>query len=246
MGRPLSRGFSLVELILAVFLVAMIMAGLSSFQGGIGRDKGRIVQDNAVQTQADYARKIITRALAEATLLQSPGPFGCTSNELVGWTNLRKSFIDVDKYVPIMIDCGGACDVPCSPNTPLNKSQSWYSLVDLDGDGRYHTGDDVSYFRICLSNEKQLHYYWGPGAAVPSGGCGSAGFSGTGHGKALIAGEPKGTVTVSPLSTRVFSRRAGQANYLQLGYRVEHGGGTTLEKVSVDVNTGVELLEASQ
>ena len=118
--------------------------------------------------------------------------------------------------------------------------------MDLDGDTRYHTGDDVSYFRVCLSNEKQLHYYWGPGATVPSGGCGSAGFSATGHGKALLAGEPKSTVTVSPLAVRVFSRPAGQANYLQFGFKVEHGGGTTLQKVSVEVNTGVELLEAGQ
>ncbi len=244
MGRPLSRGFSLVELILAVFLVAMIMAGLSSFQGGIGRDKGRIVQDNAVQNQADYARKVITRALAEATLIQSPGPFGCASDELVGWKNLRKSYADYS-LDPVVIDCGKACDAPCQPSK-LPYSQNWYSLVDLDGDGKYHTGDDVSYFRVCLSNEKQLHYYWGPGAVVPGGGCGSAGLSGTGHGKALLAGEPKGTVLVTPLTARVFNRPAGQANYLEFGFKVEHQGGATLEKFAVQVNTGVELLEAGQ
>lgn len=252
----MNSGFSLVELILAVFLSAMIVAGLSSFQGGIGRDKGRIVQEISVQTQADYARKVILRELAEATVVQSP-PYNSTQdvscNELIGWKNLRVAYVTPTSASTIV--CGNACGSTCEPKKlPPDGSamakvwieQNWVSIIDKNKDGTIIKGNDVSYFRICLTNDKQLYYYWGPGYLVPSGGCGSPGFNGIGHGTVLLAGEPKGTVTVNPTSGKIFSRPFTQYNTVGFGFTVDYAAGKFLDKASAKAVSGVELLLATR
>lgn len=253
----MNRGFSLVELILAVFLVAMIMAGLASFQGGISRDKGRLVQDITVQNQADFARKAILRELNGATLLQWPPPPGVTGSnctELVGWRNLKKADAGTNSIIQCGSDCTTVCRPMCygggglSPCIPAN--QNWMSLIDgLNPAGtvnKYNFGDDVYYFRFCLTAAKQLYYYHGPGYVVPNGGCGSPGIVGTDHGTELLAGDPPGTVTVTAGGGGIFNRPARQDNYVKVSFTVEHNGRKTLEKTSAVVDTGVELLGSAQ
>ncbi|MBI5245296.1 MAG: prepilin-type N-terminal cleavage/methylation domain-containing protein [Elusimicrobia bacterium] len=81
------KGFSLMELILVVALMAVIMAGLAAFEGTLLRQKGLAIQEVTVQGQADLTRKKILGELSEATTIVSP-VVGVGSNELYGYKNV--------------------------------------------------------------------------------------------------------------------------------------------------------------
>ena len=68
------KGFSLIEMLLVVVLMAVILAGLAGVQGTLLQQKGRVIQDILVQSQADAIRKKILMELSEATLVTLPAP----------------------------------------------------------------------------------------------------------------------------------------------------------------------------
>lgn len=144
------KGFSLMELILVVALMAVIMAGLAAFEGTLLSQKGLAIQEITVQGQANQARKKILMDLAEATQITFPVP-PCTA----GTAHCR--------------EVAGYKNVDPADATNLTV---W-------GPGANGTGTDKRYFRYCvttLNGVTQLYGYWGKtSGAIPAGGCGGAG-----------------------------------------------------------------------
>lgn len=85
-------GFTMIELIVVVMLMAIIMMGLFSLQDALLQQRGRILRNIAVRNQNDLARRVMLRELASATVVLEPR-VGMASDEIIGWKNLDPSTI---------------------------------------------------------------------------------------------------------------------------------------------------------
>lgn len=94
-------GFTLAELLVAVTLMAVVLAGIFSIQDTLLRDQGRVLREVTVRNQADFARRLILRDVGEATVLMWPpvDPTTAVADELIGMKNLD----------PVTVGGAGAC-----------------------------------------------------------------------------------------------------------------------------------------
>lgn len=168
--RP-PKGFTMAELLVAVTLMAVVLAGLFALQDTLLRDQGKVLRDIAVRNQADFIRRMMLRDIEESTVIQSPAAGGSSTN-LIGFKNLD----------PYNINCG--CSGACLPNAvcaaacagaAINQRQNWTSLVDLPkdvagfpdpggsgaADGARLYGNDTTWFRYCLTTDNRLMYFRG-------------------------------------------------------------------------------------
>lgn len=170
LGR--SAGFTLAELLVAVTLMAVVLAGLFALQDTLLRDQGRVLRDIAVHNQADFIRRMVLRDIEEATVVQSPAPGG-SSTDLIGWKNLDAFNVRCDCAGSTCLP-NGSCTNACA-GAPPAQAQNWTSLVDLPkdaaglpdaggiiaADGVRLYGNDVTWFRWCLGASNRLFYYRG-------------------------------------------------------------------------------------
>lgn len=214
-------GFSLVELLLVVALAAVMIAGLASLQGAIVRQNGALVQEILVRDQADYARRIIQRTLAEATVLKTPMLIAAaksTSDEVAGWTNLS----------PLARSCNPNCI---------------WTATQLIG-----TSTAIKYFRFCKNSRGQLVRYWGVGVSgtslyIDTSVCGTA--PRPGDGMEIIAGQPVGKVLLDYAGAStpyIFERPANVPNVVRAVFKVTAKGkqGFSVDAVAnVDMSVGL-------
>lgn len=247
----ISAGFSLVEMLIVVFLMTIVMSGMAIMQEAMLRDKGKILKDLVVHEQSDFARRRMIQVASDATQLMSPNT-GAWSNELIGWTNL-----DTFLFLSPCLVTG------CSPTT---SNQNWKGLQE----GPNNTwGCSVRWFRFCYNDvTKQLFYYSAPmntGACSPpvggnfnsllvafppAGSCGGNTFGSVpvtdwlaGMGNVhveLLKDVP--TADANPTWTGVFHRV--RKNVVEVGYSVQLGTSET-SKIRSEVFTGINILAPS-
>jgi len=139
------KGFSLIEMLLVVVLMATILAGLAAVQGTLVQQKGRVIQDILVQSQADAIRKKILMELSEATLVTSPAvPAGSPPTKTSG--SELQGFKNVD---------------PTTNNMLVSSVNKMYYF-------RFCAGKPAS------STSWNLYYYSGSGTTIPAVTCGTS------------------------------------------------------------------------
>jgi hypothetical protein len=145
--RMAEAGFSLIEMLLVVFLMTIIVSGIAVMQSAMLQDKGKILRDVVAHDQADYARRRMISILSDVTLLRYPDAPGTggnvvSANEVEGWQDLDTIYF---------INCTGSS---CQPNPA--QSSNWKSLLGGAGAG-------VTWFRLCYDSPgKSLFLYRAP------------------------------------------------------------------------------------
>lgn len=187
--RP--QGFTLAELLVAVTLMAVVLAGLFALQDTLLRDQGKVLREIAVRNQADFIRRQVLRDIEQASVIQSPA-VNSTSKDLIGFKNL-------DPF-NVRCDCaGGVCLPDClattCPGTGVGQPGSrWISFTDLPkdaaglpdpnggtaADGLRQWGNDTTWFRYCLTTDNRLMYLRGRMLATNSVTCPITGTCGCG------------------------------------------------------------------
>jgi prepilin-type N-terminal cleavage/methylation domain-containing protein len=81
-------GFSLTELVIAIGLFSVIMAGIGSFMGNVVRGQARLMTDNILDNAATVGRRSVLVALQSATCVLQPAAGG-VSTELTALSNAQ-------------------------------------------------------------------------------------------------------------------------------------------------------------
>lgn len=96
MGRiNAEQGFTLVELLLAVVIFSMVMAGLAVIHSSAFKQGGRMVYDARIKHMATISHRALQMEITEATRLDIPGP-GASGRHVRGFKNIA-----VDGFQPI-------------------------------------------------------------------------------------------------------------------------------------------------
>jgi prepilin-type N-terminal cleavage/methylation domain-containing protein len=94
--RACEAGFTLTELLIAVVLFAVMVAGLSGIYGMVLRDQYRKFADLMVANGATLVRRAFDSSMGCATFIQDPAS-GASTDYLTAWTNL-----DADGSTPLV------------------------------------------------------------------------------------------------------------------------------------------------
>lgn len=89
-------GFTLAELLVAVTLFGIMMAGMAGFYAMVFRSQTRRFTDVALQNGGTLVRRAFDSAVGAATYVQDPST-GCIAGYLTAWTNL-----DADGATPLV------------------------------------------------------------------------------------------------------------------------------------------------
>jgi len=81
-------GFSLVELMIASLLFAMVVAGLAAIYATVFKQAGRTLGDSIVKNQAAVAMRSLQMEMTQGSGIVTPAP-GAASNHLRGCRNFR-------------------------------------------------------------------------------------------------------------------------------------------------------------
>ncbi|MBI5200693.1 MAG: prepilin-type N-terminal cleavage/methylation domain-containing protein [Elusimicrobia bacterium] len=238
-----SDGFSMIELMVVVLLMAVVLMGLFSLQDALLQQRGRILRNIMVRNQNDYARRIVMRELSSATLIQEPA-VGATGNNLVGWKNLDTTNI---------FCCNGTCRYcePTNTNLKINDAANCgcSSIAGITPQP-LSTSRPIEWFRFCLDQtNNRLVYYTGTiplNSLLPAAATAACGTSAT----EIIAGFGSGTRTPQVLQSpgAIFSR--GRANWVDVNFSVNVEGAVPstglLETAKAESHVGIAIMSHNQ
>lgn len=88
MKKRTSEGFTLVELVLAIALSAIVFVGLASVHGNFSIHQMANYRTVMIQNQASYAASLMRKDLGQADFLKSPPPAGGFADYLLGGMNV--------------------------------------------------------------------------------------------------------------------------------------------------------------
>ena len=83
----MTRGFTLIELVVSVALFSVVMAGIGSISMAVLRHQTRLLVASSFDNATTLARRSLTAALQDATYVAAP-PSGIAGGVLTTWTNL--------------------------------------------------------------------------------------------------------------------------------------------------------------
>lgn len=142
MSRTPRGGFTLIELILALFLAAIIMAGLGSILTPLVRTQ--VLASSAQTSQLNLAAvtQLIERELRQASLVRQPSP-GTSSGALEG--------------------CANAAPPTGTEAIDGTRPMSWFAFCVSDGIVYYHSGAGcpVAAAYLCGASPAAA-FRWGP------------------------------------------------------------------------------------
>ncbi len=120
----MSRGFSLVELLIATTLGCLVLVGLSNLAAPLARAHVLALRSQTAQMNAAAALSWAESRIRESTWIGSPPASGGASGKLDGCVNGAPGE-------------GGGFPVPIDPARPVR----WYALCSKDGRLYRHEGD---------------------------------------------------------------------------------------------------------
>ncbi len=83
----MTRGFTLIELVVSVALFSIVMAGIASISMAVLRNQTRLLVASSIDNATTITRHSLTVALQDATYVAAPPP-GADAAVLTTWSNL--------------------------------------------------------------------------------------------------------------------------------------------------------------
>lgn len=140
MNRASPGGFTLIELILAMFLSTLVMAALFSILTPLVRTQAYTARAQTVQLNLASVAQLVERELRQASLLSQPSSVGTPSGVLSGCAN-----------------AAGSPPVPIDPASAMR----WFAFCASGGVVYYHSGGGCPSMYTCGTSPTGT-FRWGP------------------------------------------------------------------------------------
>ena len=138
MRKTPRAGFTLVELVICMFLASIVLIALSSVLTPLVRSQAYASRAQTVQLSLAAVDKLVERELRQASLVTKPS--GLPSGALEGCDN-----------------AAGATPAPIDPGAPMK----WFAFCTTGGIVYYHSGAGCPAFYTCGTSPTAA-FKWGP------------------------------------------------------------------------------------
>jgi prepilin-type N-terminal cleavage/methylation domain-containing protein len=133
-------GFTLIELVIAMFLASIVMLALSSILTPLVRSQAYSARSQTIQLNLAAVDQLVEQELRQASLVTQPAIVGIPSGALEGCDN-----------------AAGSPPAPLDPSAPMK----WFAFCTSGGIVYYHSGSSCPASYACGVSPTSA-FTWGP------------------------------------------------------------------------------------